>query len=227
MGGKGGSTQMTPVLDAAGQDYYNRYPDVAQAGMDPYQHDQQYGQNEGRTYGLAKPPPMPHFSFESTFRSIERDRQEAEAKQAEMLAQQKAEQERAQGTAELNTFFTNRVSAANRATADVNAQITEEASHASTRGIDYTISDQEKQERINNLFADYWSEADDAKFNELHQKWGTENTKWTLPVKRGTGSGSQGALPKGEQVGGPVRGGGTILTEDEEDKKDGTILGGN
>ena len=160
MGGKSGSNpQFAPASSAEDFDYLDRYPDVAESGMNPYYHYQAYGMNEGRTYGMS--PSMPEFDFGSIFEALGEQQEAAYAQQEALAAeyaaqQQKAleEAERMQGLASLDQVFGTKLDAANKAVADVNTQISDEAAHASVKGLDFAISEEEKQTRINNMFAD-------------------------------------------------------------------------
>lgn len=230
------------------QDGYNRGYSSYQSGVDPMTipgvNDSDLSKAYLTGWDAAANTPQPDYGggggFEGAFdmfgammEAMGRQREEAYAKQAELDAQYKAEQERAMGLAELDKLFSTKLDSANRATSDVEKQISEEMAHAATRGIDYAITPDEKVERINNLFADYWSEGQENAIADYGSKYGSEKHVWTLPVTRGTGTGSEGALPaEGEKVGGKVakqgNPGTTVLTEDEEEvkKKDTTILGG-
>ncbi len=58
-GGKGGGGAYpgyTRGTSAEGDAYWNMYPDVEQAGMDPWYHYNQYGRNEGRQWGTPSNP---------------------------------------------------------------------------------------------------------------------------------------------------------------------------
>jgi len=233
MGGKSGSDpSMAPAASAEDFDYLNRYPDVAESGLNPYYHYQKWGQAEGRTYGSA--PMLPEFDFGAIFEALAGQQEAAYGRQEELAAQYASQQEKAlkeaeqmQGLASLDQVFGTKLDAANKAIADVNTQINDEAAHASVKGIDFAVTEEEKQARINNMFADYWSESSEAQFADLYGKWGAGNTAydWTLPVTRGTGTDTEGALPKeGKKVGGPVKGGATVLTEEDEESSK-TLLG--
>jgi hypothetical protein len=128
----------------------------------------------------------------------------------------------------LDQLFSSKLDAATRAASEVDKQISEEFAHARTRNLDYEIDDVQKQERINNLFADYWGEGQEAEFTDYSSKYATDKHKWTLSTVRGTGTASQGALPEATKVGGkvarPASTASTTLTEDETLEQS-TLLG--
>jgi hypothetical protein len=235
-GGKGGqsqSPQFAPAQSQADFDYLQQNPDVAASGMNPYWHYQMYGIHEGRQYG--QPPPSEESfgmenPFEGLFKQMEDQRQSEYAEQ-QRLAEQAAEQQRiAEGRAHLDELFAGKLDAANRAKTEVEAQITNELAHAATHGLDYAVTDQERADRINNLFGDYWSEGQETDISNYTRDFGDSKHVWTLPIVRGTKPGSATGALQDVKVGGPVSGpkGGTVLTDEEEDttaEKDKTLLG--
>lgn len=228
MGGKSGQDPAyAPASTPDDFAYLDMYPDVAESGMNPYYHYVKYGINEGRIWG--QPVAMPEFDFEGIIEAISKQREEYTNTQNELNQQYALDAERAAGLLALDEAFSTKLDAANRAIEDVNTQIAEETAHAQTRGLDYSVDEAQKQERIDNMFADYWSESSDAQFNDLYSKWGAGNKQydWTLNVKRGTAASSKGALPKeGDKVGGKVaRGAGATVLTDDEEATDKTLLG--
>lgn len=224
------------------QDGYNRGYSSYQAGVDPRTIVGPKNSNLNQAYlsgweAAANTPQPEAGGFDGVFEmfggmmeAMARQRDEAAAKQSQLDEQYRAEQERAMGLAELDKLFSTKLDAANRATTEVEKQVGEEMAHAATRGIDYAITPEQKTERINNLFADYWSEGQEASIADYGSKYGTDKHVWKLPVVRGTGKGSEGALAQeGAKAGGKVTKGGpgtaTVLTE-EEKPKDTTVLGG-
>ncbi|MDY0389160.1 MAG: hypothetical protein RBT65_18990 [Methanolobus sp.] len=55
-GGSGGYPSYQRGGSAEGDAYWDMYPDVEQAGMDPWYHYNQYGRNEGRQWGTPSNP---------------------------------------------------------------------------------------------------------------------------------------------------------------------------
>jgi len=86
------------------------------------------------------------------------------------------------GEAERDDLYSNYLTAANTATDYINQLIHDERASANLRGVDYTITDEAKQERINNYFATIWSEEDQTKLQGLMDKWGTPDgfTDWVV-----------------------------------------------
>jgi len=233
MGGgkKGNDGSKAPNVSSFDKDYANRYPDVAASGMNSYYHFLTYGQNEGRTYGEA--PKSSSAGFEAPFKGImdSMAKQQAQMKaEADAANAAYAEQQRvAQGTAYLDQLFSTKLDAATRAASEVDKQITDELAHASVKGIDYAITPEEKQTRINNMFGDYWSESQEADFSTYAKDFGSTRHQWKLATVRGSGAGSSGALAPEVKVGGKVqKGAGTVLTgdEEEEEQESTTLLGG-
>lgn len=237
MGGKNQTTspQFAAPATAEEYDYRDRYPDVAQSGMNPYWHYQNYGKNEGRTYGKQQEEGGggDPFSFMGDFMMNFQAQQEASAKaQADLQTKYETETKRAQGVAELDNLFSSRLDAASKAISDTETTMNDELAHAAARGIDYAVTPEQKQERINNAFSAYWSEGQEAQYTDYMSQYGTDRHKWTLPVERGKAASTANALPdKDTQVGGAVKRqnpDNTILTgqanEDNSVKK--TILGG-
>lgn len=238
----GGKTDQASRLQSG----YNRGYSSYQEGVDPLSLIGTAGSNLDKAYlsgwdaAANTPRPDPSAGFNAAFEmfggmmeAMSRQREEAALKQAQLDEQYRLEQERALGLAELDKLFSTKLDAANRASTEVETQIQDEMSHASVRGLDYAITPEEKQERINNLFGDYWAESQELAIQDYTSRYGSDKHVWKLPIVRGEKAGSEGALtPDGQKVGGKVPkgaaggGGTTVLTEDEEAKKDTTILGG-
>ena len=169
-GGKGGGGSTAPVYQGeprANADYFSRYPDVA-AGWegDPYGHYIQHGQFEGRTYGVQPEGisfEMPDFGAFGGF-----DQAAFDAEQQRM----QQEQIRMQDLANLDTLWGSRMDAADRAISDVVGQIDREESNARQSGLDYEITDEQRQQRVNNMFASYWTGEDENRLGGLTKKYG-------------------------------------------------------
>ncbi|MGD9156932.1 MAG: hypothetical protein PVG39_00870 [Desulfobacteraceae bacterium] len=143
---------------------------------------------------------------------------------------QQEEAERRMGIEELNSLYSLKYDSADKAVQDVNAQIAEEASHAATRGLDYSVSEAEKMNRINNLFASYWSADQESSLQKLITTWGEQGQVWDSGIMRGEGTASSGAAPTAEKPAGQTvssrRSGTTVLTDEKEALGGKTVLGG-
>jgi hypothetical protein len=120
----------------------------------------------------------------SMVQGIEKYRGDVEKQQAEALAKYQAEQAKMEGVAKLNTSFTQRLEAAQKAMSAVDFQLKNEELHSKSRGQEYSLTDADKQARYGAEFSKLWSEEQDAEFNTLQQQWGSESTQWVLPVSR-------------------------------------------
>lgn len=178
----------------------------------------------------------------------------------DILAQQNAQQEqyrlqqeqaaaraaRNNDLSRLDAYWSARLDAAQRATSDVDSNIEIARNHALTLGLDYFISPEQRQERINNLFSEYWSEGDESELESLVTQYGNPEQEdslrdliergkapyeWEYDVIRGSGP-SEDALdpdPDGsesERIGGPVRNEGqNLLGLLNDPAEDDNILG--
>lgn len=236
MGGKNQTTspQFAAPATAEEYDYRDRYPDVAESGMNPYWHYQNYGKSEGRTYGMQEEGGGGDpFAFMGDFMMQFQMQQEALAQSnASLQSKYESEMKKAKGEAQLDDLFSSRLDAASKAISDTETTMNDELAHAAARGIDYAVTPEQKQERINNAFSAYWSEGQEAQYTDYMGQYGTDRHKWTLPVERGKKASTENALPeKDTQVGGTVKRQNpdkTILTgqADEDNTIKKTILGG-
>jgi len=233
MGGKNsgnGSPQFAPPSSQDDYTYLQQNPDVAASGMNPYWHYSTYGANEGRTWG-SQPQGMEEgggdYGMGAFMESWQAQQAASQAANAQLQAEYQEQQRRAEGTRQLDEMFGSRLNAANKAISETNASINDELAHAATRGIDYTITPEQKQERIDNAFAAYWAEGDEANYNTFLSEFGTDRHKWTLNVKRGTAPSTANALPEeGSKVGGKVKRTNKTLMTGGEDEADTTAAAG-
>lgn len=145
---------------------------------------------------------------------------------AAINAKQQEDAERRNALSNIDMLYSQKFDAAERATAEVNQQISDESSHALTRGIDYSVSEQEKKMRINNVFANYWSEGSEAELTGLTDKWGSGDRVWDSGIERGTDPGVTGSLPtKEKKAGSAVKKVSTVLTDDKDKLGSKTVLG--
>lgn len=145
-----------------------------------------------------------------------------------ILAQQTAAAAKAQGIAQVSALYSAKFDAADMAVAEVNQQILDETAHAQLVGLDYNVDEASKQARINDIFANYWSEADESQLTSLIGKYGNAGYKWDLPVERGK-SKAETAKEKtpGDTAGGAVKAKtrGTKLTTEENPLGSASVLG--
>ena len=236
--GKGGtSASQAPAASQYDFDYLNRYPDVAKNGMNPYYHYLRYGKAEGRTYGPAAPSGDMGFGdamsgIMESMMMVQQQQQEANARAQALYLKQ---QEEAQARTDMNSMFSTKLDAANQATATVENDIAQEMAHAKVNSLDYSITPEQKQERINNTFAGLWSEGQDTQLQSLVDKYDKKGEfSWTLPVVRGDNPVTATETPaEGPSAGSKVAKGkktGTVLTTLPDDITLGssskTVLGG-
>ena len=102
-----------------------------------------------------------------------------------IYAKQAEESANAQGLAQVSALYSAKFDAADKAITEVNQQVADEMAHARLVGLDYSVDEASKQARINDIFANYWSEADEGKLSGLIKQYGNAGYDWDLPVKRG------------------------------------------
>jgi len=107
----------------------------------------------------------------------ERRRQEEERRRQEEERQRKIESR--------DDLYTSRLDAADTAVQFINDQIQKEQANANLLGIDYTITDEEKQKRINDYFATIWNEGDETKLSNLFEEVGKPDGFKDFTVVRG------------------------------------------
>jgi hypothetical protein len=134
------------------------------------------------------------------------------------------EQRRQQGIKDTQTAYSNYLNAATSATDYINAEITKEQSNAALLGVDYAITDELKQQRIENYFATVWGEGDQAQLESLSSQWGAPGA---FTMKRGDAS-AYTKSPAGEEKVVATSGGmRNPLLDEEEDAtgSKGNLLG--
>lgn len=229
MGGKsGGSAVKSQPTTVEGQDYWDRYPDVAASGLNPYYHYEKYGKNEGRTYG--SPPQQQEMGFGFEMPSFEMPKI---PDYSAMQANAQAEAEKRMAMANIDSLYRNKFAAANAAIDKVNSQIADEMAYAKVGGADYKMDENMRKERINNMFASLWSEGDESRLASLEGQYGSGGNRWTLDIVRGAKASDKGALEEkeGEKAGGAVDPSKVLSkvlggsTEDDEADKLGGVFG--
>ena len=91
--------------------------------------------------------------------------------------------------AKRDQLFSEYMDAATAATDYINQQIQQERANATLMGIDYVITDEIKQQRINDYFASLWGEGEDKTLKQLIKQYGNpEGFTGEWLVTRGTAS---------------------------------------
>jgi len=133
-----------------------------------------------------------------------------------------AEQARQAGISETQNAYANYLNAAGSATDYINAEIENERSNAALMGVDYNITDEQKQARIENYFATVWGEGDQVNLEGLVGQWGAPEGFTGYTVKRGDASAYQKPAAGKETTVATSKGLRTVLDEEEET---GNLLG--
>lgn len=180
----GGKGDDTPSYDpAAGQAYLQTNPDVAASGMDPYRHYTQHGQAEGRVWGAPSwMDMMPQFSMPDMSALSQ------PAYEAPDFAAQQAELEKQQGTRDRDTLYSEYMDAASSSADFINNQITQERSRARLMGVDYSINEEQKNQRVSDYFASVWGEGQQTQLEQLFDKWGAPEGFEGFSIERGDAS---------------------------------------
>lgn len=105
---------------------------------------------------------------------------------AAMYAQIQADAERAAGIRDMNALYGLRSQASTDALAFVESDINTKKGRANLMGVDYDISDEERDQRVSDYFASIWSEANEFRMKELMDQWGDPAGFSGFAVKRGT-----------------------------------------
>lgn len=134
-----------------------------------------------------------------------------------------AEQARQAGISETQNAYANYLNAAGSATDYINAEIENERSNAALMGVDYAITDEQKQARIENYFATVWGEGDQVNLEGLIGQWGAPEGFSGYTVKRGDASAYQKPAAGKETTVATSKGLRTIL--DDEEEETGNVLG--
>ena len=229
MGGKGSGGGGAPQYDKAeGAAYLERNPDVYKARMDPWQHYQTYGRSEGREWGIPQPEsPSPFEMYSEQMASQSKQLAEAEA-QAQAAAEAQKQQEallRERGESDRDQLYSGYMDAANSATDNVNSEIADESSNARLLGVEYDITDDQKQQRIGDYFATLWGEGQQSQLEGLMDKWGKPKGFEGFSVARGDGSKYEGKKKGEKKSVSQSKGVKPKIILDEEDDAD--MLGGS
>lgn len=132
--------------------------------------------------------------------------------------EKRAEEARiAEGTRKRDDYIKRYFDAANEATQAITEKIAAEKANAATLGVNYTMTDELKSERIADYFSNLWSEGDQSSLEKLTGEFGGSNFEQV--VFRGKGkeakadTGTEGAK---NAVSGKTGGGGKSTTEEDD-----------
>lgn len=222
--------------DALDQQIYNQFYEAGAAGIDynwTGAADREIGAQKGYAEGQASvPAPGPEMpDFAGMFEGLAAQEAESQAifeqqliERDELLATQQADAERALNEGRVGQLYSSKFAAANAAADRVNEMIAEERGYAKVGGADYSISDAEKKERINNTFAGLWSAEQESELSGLESEWGSAGNKWTSDIVRGVAEEDNTASDPGASAGKPVTPAAVFSKDDDEDDK--KTLGG-
>jgi len=227
MGGKGSGGGGAPQYDKAeGAAYLERNPDVYKARMDPWQHYQTYGRSEGREWGIPQPEsPSPFEMYSEQMASQSKQLAEAQAQAAAEAQKQQEALLRERGESDRDQLYSGYMDAANSATDNVNSEIADESSNARLLGVEYDITDDQKQQRIGDYFATLWGEGQQSQLEGLMDKWGKPKGFEGFSVARGDGSKYEGKKKGEKKSVSQSKGVKPKIILDEEDDAD--MLGGS
>lgn len=241
-GGKGGG-RVNPsqifaqagMTDAQGQqamaNYLQDYQDVARSGMDPLTHYLRHGQGEGRKLRYDGMPGSGGgggggagliFSGISGGSSAAED---ALKKQQEEQARLAEEARINEGRRQRDALYNQRMDAASSAADFIGQQIKQEGDRARLLGLDYSVTDEQRQSRINDYFATMWGAGSESQLEKLMGEFGTPKGFEGFTTVRGDGGNvSGGAIGAEDVVGstGGVRPQQTALTDQEDELLGGT-----
>jgi hypothetical protein len=130
------------------------------------------------------------------------------------------------GVQERDQLFTQYMDAASAAADYVNAEIQDEMANAKLIGVDYDITDEQRQQRINNYFATIWGEGQQSQLQQLMDEYGSPKGFEGWTVQRGDPSAYAGAQEPGKEVsvGASKPLPPTLLTDEEETLGAGTTV---
>ena len=115
----------------------------------------------------------------------------ARASELAALEQQREEDRITFGENQRDSYYNDYLSAANSATDYVNSTIASEQANADLLGIEYSITEEGKQERINNYFSSLWTEGDQSEIEKLFAEFGEVENFGGFTVTRGEDSAAE------------------------------------
>ena len=206
-GGGGGSPPSGPYIGT-----YDEY--LANGGK--ASREEYYGANPGAPGAPPFSPDFPEFHYPGG------SADDYEAK----LEAQRLKDLRTAGENDRDNLYSDYMSAAGSATDFINTQITQERANAALLGIDYDLTDEQKNTRISDYFASIWGEGDQSRLEGLFDKWGNPEGFEKFSIIRGDGSAVDGEENKSEIIN-TTTGTRPTLAENEEEVLGGlSILGG-
>jgi len=132
------------------------------------------------------------------------------------LAQQEADRRRIEGENRRDSLYSAYMDAAGAATDYVNSEIAREMSNAALIGVDYSLDDEMKSQRINDYFATIWGEGEQSSLEALMGEFGNPKGFGGFSITRGDGTkyaGTEGG-EESKAVSGGMRP--TLATDEEE-----------
>lgn len=151
------------------------------------------------------------------------------AQQQAMMDKSQADAARIQGENQRDQLYSAYMDAAGSATDFINSEIEREQSNARLLGIDYSIDDEMKSQRISDYFASVWGEGEQSQLEAMMGKWGNPQGFSGFTITRGDASKYAGKEGSEKEVGTSVgqKPKPTLATDEEEDTLGGnvTILG--
>jgi hypothetical protein len=145
-----------------------------------------------------EPAPGPDLSgiqrnFQRQLEQQQRQFQEAQRRLEAERRQQEAERRRTTNYAQIDDLWGARGSAVESAIADVDRAIRAEQDQAALVGLDYTMTDEQRQQRVSNLFAEYWSEENENRLLGLANQFG--DPTMSISARRAIESGARAYEP--------------------------------
>ena len=142
--------------------------------------------------------------------------------------QQEAEERnrRIQGENDRDKLYSGYMDAASTATDYINSEIDREKSNAALLGIDYSITDEMKSQRISDYFATIWGEGEQGQLEALIGEWGNPAGFTGFTITRGDAS-TYASTAEEKQVGKSTtqKPKPTLATEEEDILGGATVLG--
>ena len=151
----------------------------------------QYYQHTLDVHGLGKfaknieAPSMPGMSGMSSY-DASAEKEKADALEAERVEEARIKQ----GGIDRDEAFTNYTNQSESANAYVDKLISQERSEAAIAGVDYVMTDELRQERVNNQFSTTFSDTDYTNLVDLYDEFGTPEGSGgydSFTTVRGTG----------------------------------------
>ncbi len=139
---------------------------------------------------------------------------------------QLAAQKEQYGIQQRDQLFSTYLDAANAAADFVNAEIEDEIANARLIGVDYNITDEQRQQRINDYFATLWGEGQQQQLEGYIKDYGTPEGFEGFTITRGNAENYANKTKPGEEksVGSSKPLKPTILTDEEETLGAGTTV---